>query len=84
VDGIPQNSWCQDCWIKSVKLNRQRKVNQFVINNLSLADSIEYKQPGELNALEADPKPYSLLFHLPRNSRVRELLLVIGFCSRVI
>ena len=54
---------------------KSQSIRSAVINNLSLADSIESKQPGEgeLNALEAVPKPYSLLFHLPRNRRVREL-----------
>lgn len=34
--------------------------NQFKFqDNLSLADSIESKQLGELNALKAIPKPYS-------------------------
>lgn len=52
---------------------KSKSIRSVVINNLSLADSIESKQPGEWNALEAVPKPYSLLFHLPRNRRVREL-----------
>lgn len=60
------------CWIKSVKLNRRRKVNQFV---LPLSRTFLWRILSNLSnrALEAVPKPYSLLFHLPRNRRVQEL-----------
>ena len=62
---------------------KSQSIRSAVIKNLSLADSINSKQPGEWNALEAVPKPlFSSIFHGTLCSGARRERTLISTCGK--